>query len=546
MKDDITISHSVKIKDIYEIAKSNGINEDYIIPYGKNMAKIDYEKINTNKNGKLILVTSISPTKYGNGKTTCSIGLADALNFVLKNKNKHALLALRQPSLGPVFGIKGGATGGGYSQVIPMEDINLHFTGDFHAITSANNLLASLIDNHIFHGNKLNINPKTIIFKRCIDLNDRMLRNIVVGLGNNIDGYTREEHFSITSASEIMAIFCLSESLVDLKNKLGEIIIGYSYDNKLIKAKDINANEAMAILLKDAIKPNLVQTLAGTGALIHGGPFANIAHGCNSIIATKTALKLADYVITEAGFGADLGAEKFFNIKCRYANIIPNCIVLVATIPSIKYNGKDDIKKGFSNLKRHYDNLKKFCSNVIIALNMFDSDTKDDYETFDSLCNEFNMKYELNSTYKDGFSGGIELAERIIQYCEDVKNIRFTYDINDPIEIKIEKICREIYKADSINYSNKAKSKLLTMRKFIDIDNYTICIAKNQYSFTDNPKLLGAPTNFDITIQDIDISNGAKFIIVYTGSIVSMPGLPPIPNSDNMKINESGEISGLF
>lgn len=544
--DDIEISHSFKIKNIYEIAKNNGINEDYIIPYGKNMAKIDYKKVNTNKNGKLVLVTSISPTKYGNGKTTCSIGLADALNFVLKEKNKHALLALRQPSLGPVFGIKGGATGGGYSQVIPMEDINLHFTGDFHAITSANNLLASLIDNHIFHGNKLNINPKTITFKRCIDLNDRMLRNIIIGLGNNIDGYTREDHFSITSASEIMAIFCLSESLEDLKNKLGEIIVGYSYDNKIIKAKDINANESMTILLKDAIKPNLAQTLSGTGALIHGGPFANIAHGCNSIIATKTALRLADYVITEAGFGADLGAEKFFNIKCRYSNITPNCVVLVATIPSIKYNGENDINKGFLNLKRHYENLQNFCPNVIIALNMFDSDTKDDYETFEKLCCQSNMKYEMNSTYKDGFCGGIKLAEKVIEYCENPSSINFTYEINDSIELKIEKVCKKIYKADKINYSNKAKSKLLQIRKFVNIDTYTICIAKNQYSFSDNPKLLGAPIDFDITVQDIDISNGSKFIIVYTGSIVSMPGLPPSPNSNNMKIDKDGNISELF
>lgn len=555
MLSDIEIANSVKLKPITEIAKKINLSEDDLDLYGKYKAKINqsaYEKVKYLPDGKLILVTAVNPTPAGEGKTTVTIGLGQAMNQLGAN----AVIALREPSMGPVFGIKGGATGGGYSQVLPMEDINLHFTGDMHAITAANNLLCAMLDNHIHHGNLLGIDPRKILIKRCIDTNDRALRNIVIGLGGKINGVPREDGFVITVATEVMAILCLASDAEDLKYRLGNILIAYSYDDKPIYAKDIKAHGAMATLLKDAINPNFVQTLEGNPVIMHGGPFANIAHGCNSIRATKLALKLGDYCITEAGFGADLGAEKFLDIKCPKAKIAPSCIVVVATIRALKYNGGeklvdlqneniDALERGICNLKRHVSNMKKYGVPVVVTLNYFSTDTEAEIEVVKKFSENMQCEFAVSKIHAQGGAGGVDLAHVVMRACEQEKNFSPIYKFNMSIKKKIETIAHEIYHASSVKYASlaeKAIKKIEELRR----DDLPVCIAKTQYSFSDDPKMLGAPSDFEINIKDVYLSNGAEFIVAIAGSILRMPGLPQKPAAESIDVDVSGGISGLF
>lgn len=555
MKTDVQIAQEASLKPITEIAKKLGIKEEELEQYGRYKAKISNSVMNRLKDkadGKLVLVTAINPTPAGEGKTTTNVGLSMALNRI----GKKVMTTLREPSLGPCFGIKGGAAGGGYSQVVPMEDINLHFTGDFHAITSAHNLLAAMLDNHIHQGNKLRIVTKNIVWDRVLDMNDRALRHIVIGMGKKGDGVTRESSFQITVASEIMAILCLAEGIEDLKDRLGKMVVAYNEDKEPVTAADLNAVGAMALLLKDAIKPNLVQTLESTPAIVHGGPFANIAHGCNSVVATKTALKLADYVITEAGFGADLGAEKFLDIKCRYAGLKPDAVVIVATIRALKYNGGkaldelsnedlDALNKGASNLKRHIENIRKFGIPSVVAINKFPTDTDAEIDLIREKCLEEGVDTVLSEVFTKGGEGGIELANKIVDICENSKsNFKPIYSLDMSIEDKIRKVAREIYGADDVSYADDVAKKIKRLTD-LGFDKLPVCIAKTQYSFSDNPSLFGAPTGFDIHVKDVRVSAGAGFIVVLTGEIMTMPGLPRIPHAEGMDILEDGTILGL-
>lgn len=556
MLTDIEIAQNCTMKPVTQIADELGILSDELELYGKYKAKLTAElwnKLKDKKDGKLILVTAINPTPAGEGKTTTTVGLGQAMIKI----GKKAVIALREPSLGPVMGIKGGAAGGGYAQVVPMEDINLHFTGDMHAITTANNLLSAAIDNHIHQGNDLGIDPRQIIWKRAMDMNDRALRNIVVGLGGKANGFPREDGFNITVASEVMAILCLASDLMDLKKRLGKIIIGYTYSGKPVTASDLKVEGAMTLLLKDAIKPNLVQTLENTPALMHGGPFANIAHGCNSVVATKMALKMADYVITEAGFGADLGAEKFFNIKCRYANLKPDAVVLVATIRALKYNGgvkKEELKnenlhslkKGFVNLEKHIENLRKFGVPVIVAINHFDTDTHQEVEYVRNKCKNMNVEVAFSEVFAKGGTGGVELAEKLVHLIKTShSNFKPLYDENLEIKQKIEIIAKEIYGAKGVVYTTSAE-KAIKKIKEMDMDKLPICMAKTQYSLSDDPSLLGRPEGFEITVREVKISAGAGFIVAITGDIMTMPGLPKVPSAEKIDIDENGVIAGLF
>lgn len=555
MKTDIEIAQSYKMKPITEIAEKVGIREDYLEAYGRYKAKIDtaFLKNETRKDGKLVLVTAINPTPAGEGKTTTTIGIADALNAM----GKKTVVALREPSLGPVFGVKGGATGGGYAQVVPMEDINLHFTGDFHAIGAANNLLCAMLDNHIYQGNALKINPETITIKRCVDMNDRQLRQITDGLGGRFNGVPRSDGFEITVASEVMAVFCLAESLSDLKNRLAKITVGYTYDRKPVTAGDLKAQGAMTALLKDALKPNLVQTMEGTPAIIHGGPFANIAHGCNSVIATKTALKLGDYCITEAGFGADLGAEKFLDIKCRAAGIKPSAVVLVATVRALKFHGgvkKEDLnaenlealEKGMPNLIRHVENLTKvYKLPTVVAINEFPTDTEAEIELVDETCKKLGVNVVRSSVWANGGKGGEKLAEEVVELCENDNDFTCAYDLAEPIEQKIVDLTQKIYGGDGVEFSDEAKAKIEILEKQ-GYGNLPICVAKTQYSFSDDATLLGAPKGFNIHVRDVKVSSGAGFIVVYTGTVMTMPGLPKIPAAENIDVDDSEKIKGLF
>ncbi len=548
--DDIEISRNVKLSDISDMAKDLGLNAKEFELYGRYKAKLDL-KNKSNKNGKLILVTAINPTPLGEGKTTIAIGLADGL----RRKNKKSILALREPSMGPVFGIKGGATGGGYSQIAPMEDINLHFTGDFHAIETANNLLCSCIDNHIYYGNKLDF--AKVCFKRCIDLNDRALRKIEINLSNEKNVIPRFDGFDITAASEIMAIFCLSKDISDLRNRLENIIVGYNSSDKPIFAKELNVVGAMLVTLKDAIKPNLVQTLEHTPAIVHGGPFANIAHGCNSVIATNLALGLGDYVITEAGFGSDLGAEKFLDIKCRNENINPDCIVCVATIRALKYHGGqkiDDIKnenlncldKGMNNLFKHVDNLKSvFNQNVIVAINKFPTDTEKELNYLKEKLSSKGILVEFADVWKKGGEGALELADSVINLCNNKTKLKYCYELKDELEDKILKVSKKIYGAEGIEFSKEAREEIERLKKN-DLDKLPICIAKTQYSLSDNPKNLDISQNFKIHIRNIEIKNGAGFIVIETGKILSMPGLPKNPSAEKIDLDENENIVGIF
>lgn len=546
MESDIEIAHSSKMLPISEIAKNLGL-EDNIDFYGKYKAKIN--PLNKNKNSHLILVTATNPTPFGEGKTTVSIGLLDALNKL----GKKAIAALREPSLGPVFGLKGGATGGGYSQVVPMDDINLHFNGDFHAITSANNLLASAIDNHIYFGNELNIDINTIKFERCLDLNDRALRNISIDIDGK--GLKRDDRFNITAASEIMVILCLASNIKDLKKRLGNILVAYTKDGKPVFAKDLKVDGAMTVILKEALKPNLVQTLEHNPVIIHGGPFANIAHGCNSIIATKTAMNLADYVVTEAGFGSDLGAEKFLDIKCRFANIKPSCIVLVSTIKALKYNAgiKKDalltenveaVKNGLCNLKAHIDNLKKFNINLVVCLNKYNTDYESEINIVKEYCDKENISFSISTAYSKGSHGAIDLANKVLKNCEE-RDLKYIYDLNDSLQEKLEKLAKEIYHASNVIYSDKALEEIDRLEK-LGFGKLPICVAKTQYSISDDKDKLGYPTNYDIHVKNIKLYNGAGFITILLGDILTMPGLPKIPNYEKIDIDDNEEIVGIF
>lgn len=547
---DIEIAKQAVIKPIEEIAEKAGIDKDNLELYGKYKCKIDINKFNPN--GKLILVSAMNPTPLGEGKTTVSIGLLDGL----RKLDKNAICALREPSLGPVFGIKGGATGGGYSQVIPMDDINLHFNGDMHAITSANNLLSSIIDNHIHQGNILNIDKENVVWKRCLDINDRNLRCITTGQGRDVDGVTMKSGFTITAASEIMAILCLSKNIEELKERLSNILVAYTYDKKPVYCSDLKAQNAMAILLKEAIKPNLVQTLEGSPVLIHGGPFANIAHGCNSTVATLTAMTLGEYCVTEAGFGADLGAEKFLDVKCRLANLNPDCVVLVATIKALKYNGGvakdnlkvenlDALKEGFKNLQKHIENIvDNFKLPCVVAINKFAEDTDAEVELLQKLCVANKSKAVVSTAYADGGNGAINLAKAVIDECEKDTNLNFTYDINDTIENKINAIATKIYGAKGVEFSEKAKESIEMINK-IGHSNLPIIVAKTQYSLSDDMTLLNRPEDFIINVRDIELKTGSGFIVVLTGNVMLMPGLPKVPASDNMNIDNDGKISGL-
>lgn len=544
------------MQPITNIAQKLGISNQELELYGNYKAKLSpslWDRLQSRKDGKLILVTAINPTPAGEGKTTTTVGLGQAMSAIGKN----AIIALREPSLGPVMGIKGGAAGGGYSQVVPMEDINLHFTGDMHAITAANNLLSAAIDNHIHQGNVLGIDPRQIIWKRVMDMNDRALRSIVVGLGGKVNGMPREDGFKITVASEIMAILCLSLDLMDLKERLARIIIGYTFDGKPVTAGDLKMDGAMALLLKNAIMPNLVQTLENTPALMHGGPFANIAHGCNSIIATRFALKLADYVITEAGFGADLGAEKFFDIKCRYAGLKPDAVVLVATIRALKYNGgvkKENLReenlpaleKGFPNLLKHIENLHKFGMPVLVAINHFETDTEAEIDFVKRKCREINVEVAFSEVFARGGEGGIEAAEKLVDILNNSEpDFKLLYDVSLPVKDKIEKICKEIYGARTVVYTPGADKAIKKIEE-LKLDNLPVCMAKTQYSLSDNPFLLGRPENFDITVREVSVSAGAGFIVALTGDIMTMPGLPKVPSAEKIDITREGVISGLF
>lgn len=556
MKTDIQIAQEAKMDLIKNVAAKLDITEDELELYGKYKAKLSDElmdKIKDRPDGKLILVTAINPTPAGEGKTTTSVGLGQAFGKL----GKKAVIALREPSLGPCFGIKGGAAGGGYAQVVPMEDLNLHFTGDFHAITSANNLLAALLDNHIQQGNILGIDPRQIVWKRCMDMNDRVLRNIVVGLGSKMDGMVREDHFVITVASEIMAILCLADDMNDLKARLSRIIVAYTFDGKPVTADDLQATGAMAALLKDALKPNLIQTLEHTPALVHGGPFANIAHGCNSVRATKTALKLADYVITEAGFGADLGAEKFFDIKCRKANLHPDAVVLVATIRALKYNGGvpkdqlseenlDALKAGIVNLEKHIENLHKFGVPVVVTLNSFITDTKAETDFVEQFCKERGCDFALSEVWEKGGEGGIELANKILDTLEHKKSdFKVLYSDDLSLKEKIETIAKEIYGADGVTYSAAAEKELKRITD-LGMSDLPVCMAKTQYSLSDDAKKLGRPTGFTINVREVYASAGAGFVVAINGSIMTMPGLPKKPAANNIDINDDGVITGLF
>ena len=556
MLSDIEIAQGARMKHIKEVAASIGISEDELEYYGKYKAKMSEElikRVSNNPDGKLVLVTAINPTPAGEGKTTTTVGLGDAMSRL----GKKCLLALREPSLGPVMGVKGGAAGGGYAQVVPMEDINLHFTGDMHAITAANNLLSALIDNHIHQGNALDIDPTNIVWKRVLDMNDRALRNVVVALGGKINGLPREDGFMITVASEIMAILCLSNDLAALKTRLGEIIIGYNRSGKPVFAKELNAQGAMCALLKDAIKPNLVQTLENTPCFIHGGPFANIAHGCNSVIATKLALKMSDYTITEAGFGADLGAEKFMDIKCRFARLKPDAVVIVATVRALKYNGgiaKPDLKeenvaaleKGIVNLKKHIENMQSYNVPVVVALNRFDTDSDAELKTVIDTCAEYGVEVSLSEVFAKGGEGGIDLANKVISAIEKTPSgYAPLYDVNLSIKEKIDIIVKKIYGGNDAVYSTKAQ-KQIKLLEDLGLDKKPVCMAKTQYSLSDNPSLLGRPEDFEITVSTVRVSNGAGFIVVETGDIMVMPGLPKVPAANNIDVSDDGKISGLF
>ncbi|AMN36957.1 formate--tetrahydrofolate ligase (plasmid) [Clostridium perfringens] len=556
MKNDIEIAQSAKMEPIINIAKKIGLGEDDIELYGKYKCKISLDaikRLENNKDGKLVLVTAINPTPAGEGKSTVTVGLGQALNKIGKN----TVIALREPSLGPVFGIKGGAAGGGYAQVVPMEDINLHFTGDMHAITSANNLLCAAIDNHIHQGNLLRIDSRRIVFKRVMDMNDRALRNIVVGMGGKINGFLREDGFMITVASEIMAILCMASNLEDLKERMGNILIAYNLDGEPVYAKELEVQGAMALLMKDAIKPNLVQTLENTPAIIHGGPFANIAHGCNSIIATKTALKMSDITITEAGFGADLGAEKFLDIKCRYGNLNPDCVVLVATIRALKHHGgvkKDELNisnvdalnKGMKNLEKQIENIKAYGVPVVVAINKFITDSDEEVKAIEDFCKNIGVEVSLTEVWEKGGEGGIDLANKVIKTMEnEPSNFKMIYDSEESIKDKILKIVQTIYGGKGVNYTPQALKQIDEIEKF-NLDKLPICMAKTQYSLSDNPSLLGRPENFDITVKEVRVSNGAGFIVVLTGDVMTMPGLPKVPAANRMDIKDNGEIVGLF
>lgn len=555
MKSDIEIAQSADMRPIKEIAANFGIKEDDLELYGKYKTKLSDEylkSIEKNKDGKLILVTAINPTPAGEGKTTISIGLADALN----RAGKKTMVALREPSLGPCFGVKGGAAGGGYAQVVPMEELNLHFTGDFHAITSANNLLAAMLDNHIQQGNALGIDTRQIVWKRCLDMNDRVLRNVVVGLGAKADGFVREDHFVITVATEIMAILCLANDMDDLKDRLGKIIVAYNYAGEPVTAADLKAVGAMAALLKDAIKPNMIQTLEGTPALVHGGPFANIAHGCNSVRATKAALKMADYVVTEAGFGADLGAEKFIDIKCRKAGIAPDAVVILATVKALKYNGgvkKDElaapnleaVKKGIVNLDKHIENLHAFGVPVVVTLNSFLTDTDEEYEFIRKHCEDMGCEFALAKVWAEGGKGGEELAAKVIKTIETKKSeLKFTYELDSPLKDKIEAIATKIYGAGSVSYSAEASRMLKKLEK-MGFGNLPVCMAKNQYSLSDDPNALGRPEGFNVNIREVYVSAGAGFVVAITGTVMTMPGLPKVPAAENIDVVDD-KIIGLF
>jgi len=555
VKSDIQIAQEAKMEPIIKIAQKLNLTEDDIELYGKYKCKIGLDVLNNNKSkeGKLVLVTAINPTPAGEGKSTVTVGLGQALC----KKGRNAVIALREPSLGPVFGIKGGAAGGGYSQVVPMEDINLHFTGDMHAITATNNLLCAAIDNHIHQGNLLRIDSRRIVFKRVMDMNDRALRNVIVGMGGKVNGFVREDGFMITVASEIMAILCLASDLNDLKERMGEIVVAYDLDGNPVYAKQLEVEGAMALLMKDAIKPNLVQTLENTPAIIHGGPFANIAHGCNSVIATKLALKLGDIVVTEAGFGADLGAEKFLDIKCRYGGLNPNCVVVVATIRALKHHGgvsKEELNtpnvealsKGIVNLEKQIENIKKYNVPVVVAINKFLTDSNDEVKFVKDYCNNIDVKVALSDVWAKGGEGGLELADIVEDVLENEKSdFKPIYDVEKSIEEKVLTIAKEIYGADGVQYSAAAKRQIKELEKFA-LDKLPICMAKTQYSLSDNPSLLGRPSGFDITVKEVKVSNGAGFIVVLTGDVMTMPGLPKVPAANKMDILENGEIVGLF
>ena len=555
MKSDIEIAQGTQMKNILEIAKDAHIDSSYIEQYGNFKAKIDLSllKNESKSNSKLILVTAISPTPAGEGKTTTTIGLADGLRKI----NKNVIVALREPSLGPVFGIKGGAAGGGYAQVVPMEDINLHFTGDFHAIGAANNLLAAMLDNHIFQGNSLQIDPEKITWKRCVDMNDRQLRFVKDGLGGGKNGVPRDDGYDITVASEIMAVFCLASSITDLKNRLAKLIIGYTYDAKPVTAGDLKAEGAMTALLKDALKPNLVQTLEHTPAIVHGGPFANIAHGCNSVIATKMAMKLGDYAVTEAGLGADLGAEKFLDIKCRFANLKPSCVVLVATIRALKMHGGmdkselnnenlDALEKGMPNLLRHLSNMKNvYGLPTVVAVNKFPTDSDSEINLVINKCKQVGANVILSDVWANGGNGGVELAKEVVRLCEEPNNFKFSYELDNTIETKIETIVKRVYGGSGVEFTHEAKEQIEKLTN-LGFGNLPICMAKTQYSFSDDMTKLGAPENFTVTVREVKVSAGAGFIVALTGSIMTMPGLPKVPAAEKIDVDENGKITGLF
>ena len=556
MKSDIEIAREANMLPVQTVAEKLDITADELDLYGKYKAKLTdelWERIKDRPDGKLVLVTAINPTPAGEGKTTTTVGLGQAMDKI----GKKAIIALREPSLGPCFGLKGGAAGGGYAQVVPMEDLNLHFTGDFHAITSANNLLAAMLDNHIQQGNKLNIDPKQIVWKRCLDMNDRVLRNIVVGLGSKMDGMVREDHFVITVASEIMAILCLADDVADLKKRLAKIIVAYTFDGKPVTADDLQATGAMAALLKDAMKPNLIQTLEHTPAIVHGGPFANIAHGCNSVRATKAGLKLADIVVTEAGFGADLGAEKFFDIKCRKAGLKPDCVVLVATIRALKYNGGvpkaelsaenlDALKKGIVNLEKHIENLQKYQVPIVVTLNSFVTDTKAETDYVENFCKERGCEFALSKVWEKGGEGGIALAEKVLETLENKEsNFKVLYPDDISLEEKIETIAKEIYGADGVTYSAAAKKELQRITA-LGMGDFPVCIAKTQYSLSDDQTKLGRPSDFTVNVREVYASAGAGFVVAVLGSIMTMPGLPKVPAANNIDVDDNGTITGLF
>ena len=555
MKTDIEIAQSTPMKNILEIAAKAGIDEQYIEQYGRYKAKIDLSLLNQDRpQGKLILVTAITPTPAGEGKTTTTIGLADGLSRL----GKKVMVALREPSLGPVFGVKGGAAGGGYAQVVPMEDINLHFTGDFHAIGAANNLLCAMLDNHIYQGNALNIDPRRIVLRRCVDMNDRQLRFVTDGLGGRVNGVPREDGYDITVATEMMAVFCLARSISDLKERLSRMVVAYTYDEQPVTAGDLKAVGAMAALLKDALKPNLVQTLEGTPALVHGGPFANIAHGCNSVIATRMALALGDYAVTEAGFGADLGAEKFLDIKCRMAGLRPSAVVIVATIRALKMHGGLDktelgqenleaLEKGIPNLLRHVSNIKNvYCLPSVVAVNRFPTDTDAEVNCIIEKCRELGVNVVLSDVWAKGGAGGVELAEEVLRLCEqDNSGFRFSYELDATLEEKIEAIVRRVYGGKGVSFSPEAKKSISRLKK-LGFGGLPVCIAKTQYSFSDNPKKLGAPENFTVSVKNVKVSAGAGFVVVLTGDIMTMPGLPKVPSAERIDVDEEGRITGLF